>query len=139
MKTMLTMFLCLFLCGCGGANEDTIDTTVSVPEVESSVYAQYGRYYFDADGAGQVVTDDGNVWSYTQDTISDEPSYHNEPVLACFDDNGTPDTIEDDKVIGLVLDRETAIYDALEQSLSEEFELEREGNNIRIGMLKVVE
>jgi hypothetical protein len=122
------------LSGCGHKTATETESTV-----EPAVYFQYGRYYFDADGQGQVVTDDGNVWGYTQDIISEEPSYHNEPIVAVFDDNGTPDDICDDEIMGLVLDRETAIYDALEASLSEEFEIEREGNNIRIGMLKTME
>ncbi len=104
--------------------------------VESAVYFQYGRYYFNANLNGQVVTKDGNIWNYTQEIISEKPSYHNEPVLAALDDNGTPNIIEDDSIIGLILDRETAIYDELESALSDDFTIEREGNNIRIGILK---
>lgn len=51
-----------------------------------------------------------------------------------FDDNETPDDI----ILGLVYDRETAIYDALETALSDEFEIERNDNNIRISILKEV-
>ena len=54
------------------------------------------------------------------------------PVYICFDDAGTPDTIYDDEVLGLVYDRETAIYDQLEDALSESFDIERNGNNIHI-------
>ena len=139
MKKLLTMTLMLtvmMITGCTMPEESVVTTTTTV---ESVMYFAHGRYYFNADLQGQVVTDDGNVWEYTQDIISDEPSYHNEPVIVCFDDNGTADDIYDDSIIGLVLDRETAIYDDLEASLSESFELERDGNNIRIQSLKVVE
>ena len=54
------------------------------------------------------------------------------PVYICFDDAGTPDNIYDDIVLGVVYDRETAIYDSLEVSLSQSFELERDGNIIHI-------
>ena len=54
------------------------------------------------------------------------------PEYICFGDVGTPDNIYDDEVLGLIYDRETAIYDSLETSLSEVFAVERDGNNIRI-------
>jgi hypothetical protein len=129
MKKLLAIsMLLLSLYGCG--------STTTEPSAEHTAYFQSGRYYFTADLQGQVLTNDGNIWDYTQDIISEEPSYHNEPVIAVIDDNGTPDTVEDDAILGLVLDRETAIYDALEASLSESFELERDGNNIRIQSIK---
>ena len=134
MKKLLAISSILFvlsLCGCS-----TTTTTEEPTPVEHTSYFQSGRYYFTADLQGQVLTNDGNIWDYTQDIISEEPSYHNEPVIAVIDDNGTPDTVEDDAILGLVLDRETAIYDALEASLSESFELERDGNNIRIQSIK---
>lgn len=106
------------------------------PRPEHTHYFQSGRYYFDADMQGQVVTDDGNVWGYTQDIISDKPSYHYEPVYAVFDDMGTPNNIYDDEIVGLVLDRETAIYDAIEEELSEDFSIDREGNTMRICIKK---
>ena len=58
------------------------------------------------------------------------------PVWVAFDDNGTPNVIGDDIPLGLVYDRETAIYDELETALGERFELVREGNNIHIGGTK---
>lgn len=124
------------LTGCGHKPVEDAPIIKEESTVESAVYFQYGRYYFNADLQGQVVTEDGNVWGYTQEIISEKPSYHNEPVLAAFDDNGTPNNIYDDIIIGLVLDRETAIYDELESALSDDFAIEREGNNIRIGILK---
>lgn len=67
---------------------------------ESSVYFMSGRYYTD----GTVITDDGNIWGYSQDIISDEPSYNDEPIIALMDDNGTPEVITDDIIIGVVFD-----------------------------------
>ena len=49
-----------------------------------------------------------------------------------FDDNGTPNEVTDDIILGLVYDRNTAIYDELETALSDSFTIEREGNNLRI-------
>lgn len=105
-KTIIAVVFCvLVLSGCG--------TEASKPsqivEHEPEVYVLYGRYELQ----GQVITADGNVWEYSQDTISEKPSYNNEPVLAVFSDNGTPGDIYDDYILGLVLDVETAIYDAL--------------------------
>lgn len=97
------------------------------PEVVHTRYTAYGRYYTD----GTVITNDGNEWAYNTDTVSDKASYDNMPVWIGFDDNGTTD-ITDDIILGLVYDRETAIYDALETALADEFALERDGNNIRI-------
>lgn len=135
MKKLLTiaLLITLILTGCNKPEENTV--TISEPvdtPIEHSYYFTTGRYYINADMQGEVITDDGNIWGYTQEVISKKPSYHNEPVYVGFDDNGTADNIYDDIIIGLVFDRETAIYDALEDSLSESFELEREGNNIRI-------
>lgn len=104
-------------------------------EVESKVHTRYtacGRYYTN----GTVITNDGNEWGYSTDTVSDQTPYDNMPVWIGFDDNGTPDDITDDIILGLVYDRETAIYDALETALSDEFELERDSNNIHIGGTK---
>ena len=51
---------------------------------------------------GEVITEDGNIWGYSQDIISEAPSYDDESVLAVFDDAGTPDNIYDDESVGLV-------------------------------------
>ena len=109
----------------------------STPNVESQQYTTYGRYYTnicvdDIEHIGAVETEDGNVWGYSTDTVSDIDVYNGMPVWVAFDDNGTPNDIYDDTILGLVYDRNTAIYDALETALSDKFELEREGNNIHI-------
>lgn len=86
------------------------------------------RYYT----CGEVITEDGNAWIYSQDIISERESYDNEPVFALIDDNGTPDNIYDDEIYGVVLDRETEVYDRLEAELSKSFTVERNGNIISI-------
>ena len=121
MKTRLvvTTLLCSALLG-GCAKSEA-------PKVHAQ-YTAYGRYYTD----GTVLTNDGNAWNYSTDIISDKTPTDGMPVLAGFDDNGTPNNIEDDVILGLVYDRNTAIYDALETALSDKFELERDGNDIKI-------
>lgn len=96
--------------------------------VEHTTYITAGRYYTN----GEVITNDGNIWEYDQDIISEQPSYDDEPIFALFDDNGTPDNIYDDEILGVVLDRETAIYDELETALSDTFTVERNGNIISV-------
>lgn len=91
-------------------------------------YTAYGRYYTN----GTVITNDGNEWAYNTDTISNKTPTNAMPIWIGFDDNGTPNNITDDIILGLVYDRETAIYDALEASLGDTFELERNENNIKI-------
>ena len=107
-------------------------TKAEAPKVESTQYTTYGRYYTN----GTVITNDGNEWNYATDTISDKTPTDAMPVWVAFDDNGTPDNIYDDIILGLVYDRNTAIYDALETALSDKFELEREDNNIHIKEIK---
>lgn len=123
-KLLAILVLILSLTGCGVAQEvEPIHTR----------YTTDGRYYT----IGEVITDDGNIWEYQTNTISDKPSYDGQPVWVAFDDNGTPDEIEDDIILGLVWDKETAIYDALEDSLSESFTVERDGNNLRVSVKEV--
>lgn len=105
---------------------------VEVETQPHTQYTAYGRYYTN----GTVITNDGNEWAYTTDTISDKTPYDTMPVWVGFDDNGTPDRVEDDVILGLVYDRNTAIYDDLETALSDKFELTRDGNNIHIGGIK---
>lgn len=122
----------LFLSGCASTNHNVEATTMSatepVAQVENAKYVTRGRYY----AIGELATNDGNVWGYSTDTISDKPSYDHEPVYAVFSDNGTPDNIYDDEVIGLVLDIEAEIYDKLEAELSKSFTVERSGNIISV-------
>lgn len=108
-----------------GCASDVAPKPTPAPSVR---YTAYGRYYTN----GTVITDDGNVWTYSTDSISDQTPTDAMPVWAGFDDNGTPADITDDIILGLVYDRNTAIYDELETALSDKFELDREGNNIKI-------
>lgn len=125
MKKLLALILVMgaFLMTTGCTN------TEPAPQVESQRYTAYGRYYTD----GTVITNDGNEWAYSTDSISDKTPTDAMPVWIGFDDNGTAD-ITDDIILGLVYDRNTAIYDELETALSDEFELERDGNNIKINI-----
>lgn len=91
-------------------------------------YIVYGRYYLD----GSFIDNNGDCWIFTTQSISDKEPYDNEPVYAVLDNNNTPDDITDDIILGMVEDINTAIYDTLEDELSQAFELERVENNIRI-------
>lgn len=125
-KITTLLLILVSLAGCTKSN-----ASKGVSQEAEAVHTrrtETGRYYTD----GTVITADGNIWGYTQDIISDKPSYNNQPVYAVLDDNGTPDEITDDIILGLVWDVETAIYDELETALSDSFELEREDNNIHI-------
>lgn len=124
----ISILFTLFLSGC----TTKVEPTSQIQKVESTRYTAYGRYYTN----GTVITDDGNIWDYSTDTISDKEPTDNMPVWIGFDDNGTPTDITDDIVLGLVYDVNTAIYDALETELSQEFELTRDGNTIHIGGTK---
>ena len=123
MKKIIAILLLSSLClaGCGEAPEQ------NAQKPESKTYIMSGRYYTD----GELFTDDGNYWEYSQDIISSKPSYDSEPVFALINDMGTTNKF-DDEVLGLVLDRETAIYDELEVRLAEEFSVERDGNQLHI-------
>ena len=130
-KILATILISLCLVGLVGCN-----STESEPEPEHTRYTvDYCRYYTN----GTVITSDGMLWGYQTDSISNEVPYDGMPVVIALDDNGTPDIIEDDIVLGLVYDIETSIYDKLEVELSEAFELNRNGNNIRIQSLKPIE
>ena len=126
-KTIAALTLCTtLLVGCTPKEEPT---TI---KVEPTRYTAYGRYYTD----GTVITDDSQWWEYSTDTISNKTPYDAMPVWVGFSDNGTPNDITDDIILGLVYDRETAIYDELETALDDSFEIERDGNNIRIQTLE---
>ena len=130
MKKLLTTLLILIsMTGCSTPNtSEVVVQETTTTEVAHTRRVTTGRYYIN----GEVITNDGHIWGYTQNIISEKPSYDNEPVYVVLDDNGTPYEITDDIIIGLVLDTETAIYDALEEELSDSFEMERENNNIHI-------
>jgi hypothetical protein len=89
-KLLIAVLAGLCLTGCA----------VAEPEVstEPMMYIASGHYYT----SGEVITDDGNIWGYSQDIISDVPGYDDEPVYVLFYDAGTPDNIYDDEIVGLV-------------------------------------
>ena len=115
-KLIATTMAVLCLSGCG------------VAEPEHNRYVMQGRCY------ERNVWEDttGNLWKYTTEVVSKQQVYIGMPIYICFDDAGTPDNIYDDIALGVVYDRETAIHDSLEVSLSQSFELERDGNIIHI-------
>lgn len=122
MKKLLALILVM------GAFLMTTACAETKPEPAHTRYVAQGHYYTD----GTVITTDGNIWDYQTDIISDKPSYDHQAVNVGFDDNGTPDDITDDIILGLTWDVATSIYDDLEATLSDKFDITREGNNIKI-------
>lgn len=59
----------------------------SAPQ-EHHYYAASGYYYTD----GTIITDDGNIWGFQTDTITENETR----VKVVFDNNGTPEIITDD-------------------------------------------
>ena len=131
MKIKVIAALLALCCLTGCTPAETVmefEPPATETEVVYTRYVTTGRYYT----SGQLITRDGNVWSYTQDIISEMESYDHQPVYAVFEDNGTPNNIYDDEVCGLVRDVETEIYDKLEVELSDSFDIERNGNVISV-------
>lgn len=87
-KIIIAGLIALALIGC----------SVKTDEAELTMNIISGHYYT----SGEVVTEDGNVWGYSQDVISEAPSYDNQPVYVLMYDAGTPDNIYDDEIVGLV-------------------------------------
>jgi hypothetical protein len=71
-KLFITALAALCLAGC----------SVS-PECETVIRIVPGHYYT----VGEVITEDGNIWEYNGEVM--------------FDNNGTPDDIYDDIIVGL--------------------------------------
>lgn len=115
-----------------GAMTLTIGCSKTNAKVEPQTYTAYGRYYTD----GTVITNDGHKWGYHTNLISNRTPTDNMPIWIGFSDNGTPDNIKDDIILGVVYDVNTAIYDSLESTLSEQYDVERNGNYIRIEELR---
>ena len=61
-------------------------------QVEPEMYILSGHYY----AGGEIITEDGNIWSYTSEIFDD--SF---PINVLFDNNGT-ETIYDDVIVGIV-------------------------------------
>lgn len=90
--TIMTATILLFS-GCTNSVSDDIEKTA---DPISQHYTMNGRYYTD----GTVITDDGNIWGYSTDTIDGEKPYDDQPICVHFDDNGTED-ITDDIIISV--------------------------------------
>ena len=72
--------------------------TTTAPSASANVYILDGIYCVD-----EVYTSDGNHWSYDMlDYVGDVPAYDGMPVTVWLSDNGTPDDVTDDVVLGLV-------------------------------------
>lgn len=70
----------------------------TAPSASANVYTLDGIYCVD-----EVYTSDGNHWGYDMvDTIDGIPAYDGMPVTVWMSDNGTPDDVTDDVVLGLV-------------------------------------
>lgn len=125
-KLVFILLAATLITGCG-----TTETKIKVEEAREpeTYYVEDCRYYCD----GSVVLSNGEVYEYFTDIVSEVEVYNNMPVWAGFHDNGTDDT-SDDVVLGLVYDRETALYDALYEEFSEveEWNVTRENNDINI-------
>ena len=75
-----------------------------VEEPDHQEYTMFGKYA----GHGVVFASDGNIWDYWQADIRDDML-----VRITFDDNGTPDNIEDDIIINLEEESELRGDDSL--------------------------
>lgn len=82
-KLLIISLVALCLIGCAPAEQPH----------DSAMYVVPGYYY----ARGEVVTEDGNIWGYSQD------STENAPVYVIFHDMGTPSHIYDDEILGLVV------------------------------------
>lgn len=70
----------------------------TAPSASANVYTLDGIYCVD-----EVYTSDGNRWDYDMlDYVGDIPAYDGMPVTVWLSDNGTPDDVTDDVVLGLV-------------------------------------
>ena len=70
----------------------------TAPSASANVYTLDGIYCVD-----EVYTSDGNHWGYDiLDYVGDVPAYDGMPVTVWLSDNGTPDDVTDDVVLGLV-------------------------------------
>lgn len=70
----------------------------TAPSASANAYTLDGIYCVDT-----VYTSDGNHWDYDMvDYVGDVPAYDGMPVTVWMSDNGTPDDVTDDVILGLV-------------------------------------
>lgn len=97
-------------------------TTIGVP---STTFTEDGIEYT------VFFTPDGNKW------VCENNEYTIGGVYKIWFNCNSTDTIYDDEIVDVkfqkkYIDKTTLIYNQLEYALSDKFELERDGNNIRI-------
>ena len=143
MNRKVIMIFCLIsfvLIGCNKFDTKEAEIEVAIEEVSASremesetetesetIRLDYGRYFTN----GTVITSDGNEWGYTTTEISGKEPYDGMPIIVIFSEAME---IENDIIKGVIYDRETAIYDALENEMGTctDWEVTRNGNEIRI-------
>ena len=95
------MFICMttkILAALMLAAQLTGACATTAPSASANVYTLDGIYCVD-----EVFTSDGNRWGYdVVDTIDGIPAYDGMPVTVWLSDNGTPDDVTDDVILGLV-------------------------------------
>lgn len=130
-------------CSCLPVNAPTETETTEVVRESERYVVKNCRYFVNEMPSLQtkpfsVICPNEEAFIYETDIISDTPAYDGMPVWAVCDDNGTPNYVKDDIVLGLVLDRETEIYDKLYDKFSENenWIVTRTGNNIHIDVIE---
>ena len=95
---MLTAMTAKILAALMLAAQLTGACATTAPSASDNIYTLDGIYCVD-----EVITGDGNHWSYDMvDTIDGIPAYDGMPVTVWLSDNGTPDDVTDDVILGLV-------------------------------------
>lgn len=132
----LAMVLALTACNSTTTEETAPAPVETVEEVEETVtekFPVYGcRYYPET---GEIVTADGEVFGVENPEILNYDGEAYEGIPVAIGVKGDPANVESWEILGVVYDRETAIYDELEAAFNEEldgYEVERTGNHITI-------
>lgn len=95
---MLTALSAKILAALMLAAQLTGTCATTAPSASANVYTLDGIYCVD-----EVFTSDGNRWGYDMlDYVGDTPAYDGMPVTVWLSDNGTPEDVTDDVVLGLV-------------------------------------
>lgn len=95
---MLTCLSAKILAALMLAAQLTSACATTAPSASTNVYTIDGVYCVDT-----VYTSDGNHWSYDMvDYVGDVPAYDGMPVTVWLSNNGTPDDVTDDFILGLV-------------------------------------
>lgn len=110
--------------------EEPVEVVI-VHSEECNHFPVYNARYYPS--CNEVRMTNGNVYIYDTDEVSGDFPYDGMPVHVGMCDQCSND-VKDHVVLGLVYDHETAIYDELYDSLSEneDWTLTRTGNHIHI-------